>query len=253
MTFALKPPLIAGMILFLALYAVSTLERAPRLSQHPVHRVDYYFTLLVAALCFFLIAPVFLHFRYAWQAHLVFPILLLALSLHVLTTTVVRIRTRSLPETILWVKVFRTLPMSTPSGILIATSVTALTGFIIYRGILLFGESFLNVYATDSRFGDALGSFVALFLIPAFIVAVIAILCRDVVALTAEQKREADRRIKAERLKAELITNVTHDLRTPLTTIINYIDHIKAWASRTKPCATIWRCSIRSPNASNIS
>jgi signal transduction histidine kinase len=33
--------------------------------------------------------------------------------------------------------------------------------------------------------------------------------------------------IKGERLKTELITNVSHDLKTPLTSIINYIDLLK--------------------------
>jgi len=34
-------------------------------------------------------------------------------------------------------------------------------------------------------------------------------------------------RMKSERLKAELITNVSHDIKTPLTSIINYVDLIK--------------------------
>ena len=33
--------------------------------------------------------------------------------------------------------------------------------------------------------------------------------------------------IKSERLRAELITNVSHDLKTPLTSIINYVDLLK--------------------------
>ena len=33
-----------------------------------------------------------------------------------------------------------------------------------------------------------------------------------------------DERIQSERFKAELITNVSHDLKTPLTSIINYVD-----------------------------
>jgi signal transduction histidine kinase len=33
-----------------------------------------------------------------------------------------------------------------------------------------------------------------------------------------------DKAIKSERLKGELITNVSHDLKTPLTSIINYVD-----------------------------
>lgn len=33
-----------------------------------------------------------------------------------------------------------------------------------------------------------------------------------------------DERMKSERLKTELITNVSHDLKTPLTSIVNYVD-----------------------------
>ena len=36
-----------------------------------------------------------------------------------------------------------------------------------------------------------------------------------------------DERIQSERFKAELITNVSHDLKTPLTSIINYVDLLK--------------------------
>lgn len=36
-----------------------------------------------------------------------------------------------------------------------------------------------------------------------------------------------DRQLKSERFKAELITNVSHDLKTPLTSIINYVDLLK--------------------------
>lgn len=40
------------------------------------------------------------------------------------------------------------------------------------------------------------------------------------------QKSLADK-MKSERLKTELITNVSHDLKTPLTSIVNYVDLIK--------------------------
>ena len=37
-----------------------------------------------------------------------------------------------------------------------------------------------------------------------------------------------DEQMKSERFKAELITNVSHDLKTPLTSIINYVNLLKA-------------------------
>ena len=40
-------------------------------------------------------------------------------------------------------------------------------------------------------------------------------------------KEAVDSELKSERLKTELITNVSHDIRTPLTSIITYIDLIK--------------------------
>lgn len=36
-----------------------------------------------------------------------------------------------------------------------------------------------------------------------------------------------DERVKSESLKTELITNVSHDLKTPLTSIVNYVDLLK--------------------------
>ena len=39
--------------------------------------------------------------------------------------------------------------------------------------------------------------------------------------------RAVEERLKSERLKTELITNVSHDLKTPLTAIISYIDLLK--------------------------
>ncbi|MGL5245202.1 MAG: sensor histidine kinase, partial [Sarcina sp.] len=40
-------------------------------------------------------------------------------------------------------------------------------------------------------------------------------------------KLAVDNKIKSERMKGELITNVSHDLKTPLTSIINYIHLLK--------------------------
>ncbi|MFS0783965.1 histidine kinase dimerization/phospho-acceptor domain-containing protein [Bacillus sp. 1P06AnD] len=56
----------------------------------------------------------------------------------------------------------------------------------------------------------------------------IAKMARDVNTLKSGIRSSQTAQVKSERLKTELITNVSHDLRTPLTSIITYTDLLKS-------------------------
>ncbi|MDN3019076.1 HAMP domain-containing sensor histidine kinase [Paenibacillus sp. BSR1-1] len=53
-------------------------------------------------------------------------------------------------------------------------------------------------------------------------------LAANINSITDGLKEAVDSELKSERLKTELITNVSHDIRTPLTSIITYVDLLKS-------------------------
>lgn len=52
-------------------------------------------------------------------------------------------------------------------------------------------------------------------------------LAHNINNLQSSFKSSLESQMKSEKMKAELITNVSHDLKTPLTSIINYVDLLK--------------------------
>ncbi|MBP1759415.1 MAG: signal transduction histidine kinase, partial [Firmicutes bacterium] len=59
-------------------------------------------------------------------------------------------------------------------------------------------------------------------------------LASDINSITDGLNNAVENEIKSERLKTELITNVSHDIRTPLTSIITYVDLLKTETDQAK-------------------
>ncbi|MCX7745456.1 MAG: sensor histidine kinase [Clostridia bacterium] len=58
-------------------------------------------------------------------------------------------------------------------------------------------------------------------------ISTLSILAQNINNIKNGFKKAVDSQIRSERLKSELITNVSHDLKTPLTSIVNYVNLLK--------------------------
>jgi len=126
-------------------------------------------------------------------------------------TAVSHIKDRTLLKSFYFINFFKTYRKSG-----VGLSVFALTGIIIfamYRAVRNF-EWHFEKYTLGLLFAYA-----------AF--AAVCYLYYYLTTLSRLYDKAVEERLKSERVKIELISNVSHDLRTPLTSIISYIDLIK--------------------------
>lgn len=59
-----------------------------------------------------------------------------------------------------------------------------------------------------------------------------------------------EEKMKSERFQTELITNVSHDIKTPLTSIINYLDFLEQEEEKPIAIRIRWRNTCRFWNVS---
>jgi signal transduction histidine kinase len=231
LTLDIPPPVLGALLLtiiiFFVLYSIIVWLSAPWLKLRWLHRLDYYFVWLFALIALILIALCFLYFRYVLLAHFLLIFCGFILCMYLWATSLIRLRGGTLLDTIYWRKVFKTLLPNQFSGIFVIVTVSISSFLCLYNGVKLLSESFSFVFIVDSQFLNRLGFYFAGLCIPAFIVVIIAILCKDILRLALAREKEAEEKLKEERFRSDLITNVTHDIRTPLTSIINYVDLIR--------------------------
>ena len=141
----------------------------------------------------------------AWR-RLMFLGIAYAAGMALFMETLARLRDKTLLSTIYWPQFFRRYPVKRPPGFVMLALLSGITLYLIFFSELRF-----------------VGVVISLILLCA-----LSYFCVFVLSLSKKFEAANEEKLRAERFKAELITNVSHDIRTPLTSIINYVDLLGA-------------------------
>jgi len=175
---------------------------------YPLRRVDYSFLLVFCCVGFVVCT------RMVWTAFapwglptglftyvIALPFVAYCLALLAFGELVARLRDRVLIKTLYWVGFFKVYSAWQPVGFLAL--------------LLLFSQ--VIVMAVFHNLLIVMG-------VSVFVLGVFTYYAVHMINLAAEYDIAAADKIRSERFKSELITNVSHDIKTPLTSIINYVN-----------------------------
>jgi signal transduction histidine kinase len=210
-------------ILCVAVFILSVLKSKGPGRFSAIRRVDW--TLLVVltycvAFLFWYIAQyspwqgVMLFFPLTTQV-LIATVILYLIIMAELADIVARIRDRQLFATLYWARFFKLYPPSGLAGLLMAI---LLTGNLVL--VLLILPNGMISWLRDSG--------LPFYILAAFSLSALTYICSFVLSLSERYVWANEEKVRAERFKSELVTNVSHDIRTPLTSIINYVDLLKS-------------------------
>jgi len=167
------------------------------------------------------------------------PFLAYTAAMLTITEFVARLRDKDLLRTLYWIRFFRLYPIWNPLGLLMSLLlIGSLIVLVATMQEIVQQATFIaidTVVPTFSEFRDFREfSRAALvppavptaLLLPFSLLSLISTTYFVAFSLNLSDKyaKMSTEKIQAERFKSELITNVSHDIRTPLTSLINYVD-----------------------------
>ncbi|MCL2240342.1 MAG: HAMP domain-containing histidine kinase, partial [Defluviitaleaceae bacterium] len=168
------------------------------------------------------------------------PMLAYALAVCVLAEGVARVRNGEAMRTLYWARFFRVYPVWRLTGFFFAVLAVVHLGIFV---LLILAEGremnfwlslFLWWLSMDARMRGTIDLRNFFFAFSGVSLVALTYLASELLRHSARHTAAAAEKLRAERFKSELITNVSHDIRTPLTSIINYVDLLKNEASQEK-------------------
>jgi len=205
--FGMRPSILLFLVCIILFTVTICLKRSD--VTYPLRRVDYAFLLFLCSAGFIVCT------RLVWNTEILWvdgniaifgnivamPFIAYCFALLAYGELVARLRDRALIKTLYWVDFFRVYSAWQPVGFMALILLTAqiLVMIVFYYSPMALGVAVL-------------------------VIGVFTYYAVHMISLAEEYDIAAADKIRAERFKSELITNVSHDIKTPLTSIINYVN-----------------------------
>jgi len=213
-------PSVLFLLICMGLFAFSILY-GRRKSAYPLRRVDYLYLLTACGLGFLACGHSIWRNRGFWMsempvirtgiafipgfnAPIYLSLIAYALALTTFGELLARQRDRTLAQTVYWVRFFKVFSVWQPVGFF----TLLLLGAQVLLAVLLINNTFV--------WGVVL-----------FTLGGLTYFAARMLNLSRDYDMASKDKIQAERFKSELVTNVSHDIKTPLTSIINYVDLLR--------------------------
>ncbi|MCL2426560.1 MAG: HAMP domain-containing histidine kinase [Oscillospiraceae bacterium] len=178
------------------------------------------------------------------------PLISFTFAVLAITELVARIRDKTIMKTLYWVHYFRIYPIWKPLSLLLSllllgsffvlftatqeimTRATATPFWVQDRQTWLettpfFDDEFLPSHILHIVDIHSIVPAELIFLFSLLILISTTYFVTFALTLSKKYDEASAEKVRAEQFKSELITNVSHDIRTPLTSVINYIDLLK--------------------------
>ena len=194
------------LIVCLGLFALSIWQtKTPQSIALPHRRADFSIILLlcgvgISAAVYTVIGN---HSTSIYTAIVLLPIATYALSIVAFGELLARLRDKTLMSTLYWLAFFKAYPIWKPIG--------------FFSLLLLASQLYLLIYYFT----------MPIRIFSLFAICTLTYFASFLLSLAKDYDKANVEKIRAERFKSELITNVSHDIKTPLTSIINYVDLLK--------------------------
>jgi signal transduction histidine kinase len=214
---------VLGLVVSIGVFVATVIVKNPRIAPRLMNHIDL--SVLLFSVYFMILIDVIAILHYV-SAVIVVALTLVTVFVAAYVFEEVYFRIRTQESKNVWRSFFENNRKQLPIVVTMILLLLPAVIYFVFSGIVIFNGAVMHL--NGAGLSSDLAYRVASNLPFAVIMAIYFVLLTNIVTYLENQAEYNDAivadKIKAEQFKAELITNMSHDMKTPLTSVINYVD-----------------------------